>query len=313
MKLKKRRSNIPFYLKLLLILLLVAAVGVEAFFYLYIRSMFYPTKKSINITPSMLLLESITVEIVAQDGVKVSGWLLLNKNSKNKVILMVPGYNANKADLLNLGSKLYALGYSLLLIDLRGHGESDGDKSYMGIKEKDDIVASLTYIMNDNRLKANSVAIWADNVSAYAAVLAVERFPQVKLLLLNNIYPNPLLYLRKNIRLPFSVPERISDFFIFQNVKFILGLNPEEYDLNSVLSGMKGRSLVFFQTKLPEFDYVKELYQVSPERKELIQMDRVGTEALRASDWEMYNEIMKEKLSMYFPLHETSSIVPLDE
>jgi len=311
-KYSRNKSIIFFWLQLLIILAVVAVLAIEAFFYLYLNGVTKPGKKPVSITPNSLLLESINIEIMTKDNVKLSGWLLPNKKS-NKVILMLHGYYSNKADLLSLGSRLIALGYNLVLIDLRGCGDSDGDRTYMGVKEKDDIEAVLTYILNDNRLKAGNIAIWADNVSAYASILAIEKFPEVKLLMLNNIYPNALFYFNKKMSLPFSVPKEIADFFIYQNVKYLLDFKPDENDLHQILPAMQSKILIFFQTKAPGYDYVKDLYEISPERKELIQLPRVGTEALQpGSDWEMYFNIIKEKLSLYFPIStEESAVVTL--
>jgi uncharacterized protein len=310
-KYSKKRKISFMWLEILLILVVVAALATEAFFYLYLSSFIKPEKKAVKVSPSNLLLESVNVEIKTKDGLKLSGWLLPNKKS-NKVILMVHGYESNKAELLTLSSRIVTLGYSILLFDMRGCGESEGDRTYMGVKEKDDIESALTYILNDNRIKASSIAIWADNVSAYAAVLAIEKFPEVKLLMLNNIYPNPLFYLNSKISLPFSLPKEISDFFIYQNIKYLLAFKPDENDLHDILPNVKGRTLIFFQTRSASYDYVKDLYQIAPERKELVQLPRVGVDALQASDWEMYFNVIKQKLAVYFPLESgESSVVTL--
>lgn len=303
-----KRSKIFLWLKMLIILIVVVVLGMEAFFYLYLNGVTKPGKKTVSITPSMLLLESINVEIMTKDNVKLNGWLLPNKKS-NKVILMLHGYASNKADLLNLSSRINALGYNMLLVDLRGCGESEGERTYMGVKEAMDIQAALTYILNDNRLKASTIAIWADNMSAYASILAIEKYPEVKLLMLNNIYPSALFYLKEKMALPFSMPKEISDFFIYQNVKYLLQFNPDENDLHQILPKVQGRALIFFQTKMPQYDYVKDLYQISPERKELVQLANVGAEALQSPDWEMYFNVIKQKLNMYFPPAENGSPV----
>lgn len=60
---------------------------------------------------------------------------------------------------------------------------------------------------------------------------------------------------------------------------------------------------------MTQYDYVKELYQISPERKELVQLSKVGSEALQSPDWEMYFNVIKQKLNMYFPPGEDGSAV----
>jgi len=305
---KRQKSIIFAYIKIIIVLIIIIIAATEAYFYFYLNDFIHMQKIPVSITPSMLLLESINISVKTDDGYELKGWLLPN-NKSDKIILMLPGFNSNKGELLNLGSKIFALGYSVLLIDLRAMGESDGDKTYLGIKEKEDIKAIIKYILNENRIKISEIGIWADNLSAYSAVYSIQKFPQVKLLLLNNIYPNPLFFLRKNLKLPFSIPERISDFFIYQNLKYTIDYNPTETDITSILPTFQERATIFFQTNSSSYDYIKDLYKITPERKELIQLPKVGVEALKASDWESYYTIIKEKLNNFFGISQASTTI----
>jgi pimeloyl-ACP methyl ester carboxylesterase len=290
----------------------VVVIAIEAFLYIYLKDIIYPQKKLISIDPKSLLIDYINVEIKNEDGQKLVGWLMLNKASNGKVVLMLPGYNSNKAELINAASKIYNLGYSLLLVDLRGQGESEGNKSTLGVLEKEDINYILTYIMNDNRLQANSIAIWGDNMSAYASLFAVEKFPQVKLLLLNDVYPNPVFYLKNKLTLPIKIPDYLVEYVLYKNLRYLFDIDAKKYDARNILPVLKGRVLVFIKTDEREYEYVKQLYDISPERKELLILKHVGVEALNASDWEGYYELMKEKISTYLPLNEANSVIHLN-
>ncbi len=307
----KKKTRIWLYLEILLFIVVVFVLAIEIYFYFNIKDILYPQKKSLNIDLKSLLIESINVEITNEDGQKLVGWLLLNRESKNKAMLMLPGYEADKAELINVASKIFDSGYSVLLIDLRAQGDSEGDRSTLGIKEKDDVIYALTYLINDNRVKATSVGIWADNVSAYASILAVEKFPQVKLLLLNNIYPNPIHYIKNKMKLSFVSIESIIDYIINQNLKFLIGKDFIINDLKDTIPNLKGRNLIFFQTDKAEYSYVKNLYDIAPERKELIVLKQVGIDALNSPNWEEYYKLIEEKISTYLPLDEIHHVVSL--
>lgn len=307
----KRRTRIFLYFKLLLLIVVLILIGVEAFFYFSINDMVNPHKKQLSVDLNSLLIDYINVELKNEDGQKLVGWLLLNKKSSNKAVLMLPGYNSNKAELVNAASKIYDLGYSVLLVDLRGQGESEGDKTTFGLREKDDIICILTYLVNDNRVKANTIAIWADDISAYASLLALKKFPQVRLLLLNNVFPEPVSYIRGRLSLPFKVPDFIIDYIVYQNVKSIVNEDPKSYDLKDILPIIKGRTIIFFKTDDPRYNFVKNLYDIAPERKELIILKETGARALNGSDWEEYYKLIEEKLNTYFPLSEQQQVVSL--
>lgn len=307
----KRRTRIFLYFKLLLLIIVLILIGVEAFFYFSINDMVNPHKKQLSVDLNSLLIDYINVELKNEEGQKLVGWLLLNKKSSNKAVLMLPGYNSNKAELVNAASKIYDLGYSVLLVDLRGQGESEGDKTTFGLREKDDIICILTYLVNDNRVKANTIAIWADDISAYASLLALKKFPQVRLLLLNNVFPEPVSYIRGRLSLPFKVPDFIIDYIVYQNVKSIVNDDPKSYDLKDILPIIKGRTIIFFKTDDPRYNFVKNLYDIAPERKELIILKETGARALNGSDWEEYYKLIEEKLNTYFPLSEQQQVVSL--
>lgn len=307
----KRRTRIFLYFKLLLLIIVLILIGVEAFFYFSINDMVNPHKKQLSVDLNSLLIDYINVELKNEEGQKLVGWLLLNKKSSNKAVLMLPGYNSNKAELVNAASKIYDLGYSVLLVDLRGQGESEGDKTTFGLREKDDIICILTYLVNDNRVKANTIAIWADDISAYASLLALKKFPQVRLLLLNNVFPEPVSYIRGRLSLPFKVPDFIIDYIVYQNVKSIVNDDPKSYDLKDILPIIKGRTIIFFKTDDPRYNFVKNLYDIAPERKELIILKETGARGLNGSDWEEYYKLIEEKLNTYFPLSEQQQVVSL--
>lgn len=307
----KKRTRVFLYLEILLIIIVIIILGIEAFFYFSIKEMVNLQKKPLNIDLKSLLIDYINVELKNGDGEKLLGWLLHNKKSSNKVVLMLPGYGSNKAELVNLASKIYDLGYSVLLMDLRGQGESDGEGTTFGLQEKEDIISILTYLVNDNRLKANNIAIWADDISAYASLLALEKFPQVRLLMLNNVFPEPLSYIKSKLSLPFQVSDFIIDYIVSQNLKLLINEGPKSYNLKNILPIIKGKTIIFFKTDDPRCNFVKSLYDVAPERKELIILKEVGTQALNASDWEEYYKLIEEKLNTYFSLSEQQPVISL--
>lgn len=88
------------------------------------------------------------VEITSNDGYKLKG-LYLNRGSKN-CILMVHGYRNDQTYMLTQVQRFYNLDYNILIIDLRGHGKSDGNYIGMGVKECEDIQLWIDYLKASN-------------------------------------------------------------------------------------------------------------------------------------------------------------------
>jgi fermentation-respiration switch protein FrsA (DUF1100 family) len=83
-----------------------------------------------------------------KDHLKLSGWLLPVDNSQ-RIIIMVHGEGNNRADpgikMLDIAAGLVAHGYNVLMFDLRGHGESEGNRITGGYYEKRDVLGAVEY------------------------------------------------------------------------------------------------------------------------------------------------------------------------
>jgi pimeloyl-ACP methyl ester carboxylesterase len=83
------------------------------------------------------------------DGLTLRGWFLQGPDSE-QVIIMVHGNEGNRDDptigTLDIASQLVKHGYNVLMFDLRGCGESDGDMVSGGYYEKRDLRGAVKYI-----------------------------------------------------------------------------------------------------------------------------------------------------------------------
>lgn len=98
------------------------------------------------------LLEQSNYEdlyITSKDGLKLHNYFLRN-NSSEKWIIAVHGYTSEGKLMAPYARKFYDMGYNVILPDLRGHGQSEGDYIGMGWDERFDIIDLIQYIVNDN-------------------------------------------------------------------------------------------------------------------------------------------------------------------
>ena len=89
--------------------------------------------------------EKEEVSIKSFDGLKLNGILLKNK-IKNKVIICCHGYHSNAINEFIYGYNYYKLGYTILCIDQRSHGTSEGKYIGMGILERKDVLDWIKFI-----------------------------------------------------------------------------------------------------------------------------------------------------------------------
>ena len=74
----------------------------------------------------------------------IDGWYSSTDSSKACVIFL-HGMTMNKSSLLSEASFFKNQGYSILMIDFRGHGKSDGNNSYFGMKETEEAAKAFEY------------------------------------------------------------------------------------------------------------------------------------------------------------------------
>ncbi len=75
---------------------------------------------------------------------RLRGWWLPAPESRATVI-RVHGVDSNRESLLGLSVALARAGFSVLVFDLRGHGESDPARMGAGLDERDDVLGAIDY------------------------------------------------------------------------------------------------------------------------------------------------------------------------
>ncbi len=84
------------------------------------------------------------VTFSSQNGT-IRGWLIRTDSSRG-IVVMCHGYTSTKSQLLDESAAFNRLGFSTLLIDLSGHGESDGNATTIGYREAGDVTAAYRFI-----------------------------------------------------------------------------------------------------------------------------------------------------------------------
>jgi uncharacterized protein len=128
----------------LLITLLVGYFGVGLLVVLWMTS---PSRRSPEATPASFGLGYSEVRLLSTDGVRLSAWWVPVEGSSLAAVL-VPGWGGYKFDehLLQTLPVYHDAGYSVLLLDLRAQGESDGTRRTLGYREVRDVRGALAWL-----------------------------------------------------------------------------------------------------------------------------------------------------------------------
>jgi dipeptidyl aminopeptidase/acylaminoacyl peptidase len=89
--------------------------------------------------------------------------------------------------MLSLTKPLWEQGFNLLVFDLRGHGESDGDHYSFGQHEQWDIVGAAEYIKNKG-FAPGKIGVIGWSMGASSAIMALSDTPNIKAVVSDSAY-----------------------------------------------------------------------------------------------------------------------------
>lgn len=116
-----------------------------------------------------------TVELTTEDGIKLSAWYIAPQEDNQdqtdkKALILLHGYPAEKSDMLGMANALYPE-FSLLLVDLRSFGESEGTYTTLGIKEQKDVTTAVKFLKKKGYEK---IGIFGLSLGSNVALLSAE-------------------------------------------------------------------------------------------------------------------------------------------
>jgi alpha-beta hydrolase superfamily lysophospholipase len=93
------------------------------------------------------LPSGFTAQVVSLPGSDhaIAGWWL-DQGNETPVVLLLPAVRADRSSMISRARLLVAHKFSVLLIDLQGHGETPGDAITFGWRESRDVHAALAWL-----------------------------------------------------------------------------------------------------------------------------------------------------------------------
>lgn len=144
--------------------------------------------------------------VVAADGVRLAGWYIPAANgagASGPTVLVVPGYNSNKSDVLMFAPPFHA-DYNLVLMDLRNQGRSGPASVTMGVDEQQDVAAMLDWLVTS---KHPSAIVAMGNSMGAASILAEARSDdRIRAFILDSLHANYEVTLGNALEVDYGFP-----------------------------------------------------------------------------------------------------------
>lgn len=122
-------------------------------------------------------LERKPISIKARDGAYIEGDFSSNGDNK-KIMVIAHGYSWNREGSLKYAQFFYKHGFSILLFDERGHGESKEKFTTMGYKESQDIADLVEYCHKEYGDDA-LIGLHGESMGAASVLASLEYNPKI--------------------------------------------------------------------------------------------------------------------------------------
>ncbi|MDJ0618837.1 MAG: alpha/beta fold hydrolase [Calothrix sp. MO_192.B10] len=173
--------SIQFPLKILMGLSVAAAIAYGAvciFLFFYQPRFLFSPSKNIETTPKSLYIHYEDVWLPIKVGKNkfehIHGWWMPAKEPQAKVLLYLHGNALNIAANLGHAHRFYQLGFSVLLIDYRGYGRSQGSFPHE-VQVYEDAGAAWNYLVQQQGIAPNQIVIYGHSLGGAIAIdLAVK-------------------------------------------------------------------------------------------------------------------------------------------
>lgn len=207
------------------------------------RLVYFPQiGREVAVTPRAYGLPYEAVRLATVDGERLAGWWVPAERARGAVLIF-HGNAGNISHRLDYLSMFHRLGYSTLIVDYRGYGESSGSPSEEGTYR--DAEAAWRWLTETRGLAARDIVLFGESLGgAVAAWLAARTAPRA--LVLVSTFT--------------SVPELGAQVYPFLPVRW---MSRFRYDTRAALEAVEAPVLVAHSREddIVPFAHGRELYE----------------------------------------------------
>lgn len=138
-------------------------------------------------TPEDWGVDYESVQLMARDGVRLTGWYMPSQNGAT--IILLHGHGGNRLAVSYHAEALLQQGYGVLMFDLRAHGNSGGRRFALGEKTVADVLTAVSYVSKRSDVNAAGIGLLGVSVGATLAIQAAARTVAVRAIVADGASP----------------------------------------------------------------------------------------------------------------------------
>ena len=114
-----------------------------------------------------------TVTFNTAKGIKIEAWYARLDSAAKGTVLLFHGLSVNKSRVLEEASAFRSLGYNIMLVDFRAHGNSGGNTSTLGIRETEEVKLAWDWVSQKGEKK---IFLWGSSMGAVVVAKAISDY-----------------------------------------------------------------------------------------------------------------------------------------
>jgi pimeloyl-ACP methyl ester carboxylesterase len=194
--------------RLLAIALLAGAVGYLSLSYVITERYTHAARYPVGRAPMVAASIYEDVALRTGDGLTLRGWYF--PTGSDRAAIIVHGKDSNRIGGENrtiekLADFLVATGYSVLIFDLRGNGDSDGDRFSLGYLERRDVAAAIDHLTGRG-FREDRIALIGISMGAGTVLQSLLLHPNVGAVVADSSYADAPTIVTENLQTLAGVP-----------------------------------------------------------------------------------------------------------
>jgi len=163
----------------LIILAVIVVAGLAAIPPMVMKDMILMHADVKEMPPEQFGVEAEEVWLTTEDGLRLVSWEVKADNPRGTVIFLSGIHNPSVTSYFGHAKMMADNGYSSLLIEMRSHGRSEGDKIYVGTREYLDVKAGTGYIKSRAAYKDLPVIAFGVSMGGATAINSIGEIPDI--------------------------------------------------------------------------------------------------------------------------------------
>lgn len=215
------------------------------------------------------------VTFITSDDLMISAWYVPGQRTTG--IVLVHGIHANRVFLLPEATVLAEAGYHVLMIDLRGHGRSEGNLLTYGYQEALEVRAGVDFLLTQPGVE--QVGVLGHSLGGSAVVRAAAADERIGAVAVQSTFSSLSLAADEIFERSTTLPEWPLKPLFLSLLGWRVGVSIHHIDSAHALAAMSPRPLFIAHSLHDDLfgpHHAQTLYDAAPEPKHLLLVEGVG-------------------------------------